>query len=604
MDALTMQITASVISDLATKFTSFFISKCGKYFKDKKAHNEIIVQSAYEKYLTSTKEKYEKVKTLLYKQAPQNLYDFYECLGVKHKNTIIDTSSINNVLKIGHKLIISGTGGIGKTIMMKHLFLSCIRDTDCIPIFIELRSLNEEAPDDINIFDAIYQNLRMFNFELEREYFDYSLGLGKYVFIFDGYDEVKSNLAKKIADCIFQLSNKYPSNYFIISSRPLNNFVSWSDFIEVKAQGLTKSQALSLVKKLKYDDKIKEKFYQALDDELYEKYKTFAVNPLLLTIMLMTFTENGEIPENFNDFYEQAFLALYKSHDASKGAYVRDKATKLSFNDFKLIFSHVCFKSFFNCQYEFNDSQLLDLIDQAKLKCPNVEEFESEDFLKDLTESVCMLVREGLNLRFTHRSFQEYFAAFYTTQLDDHLQEKLVKVWLNEYGFFDTSEYLNILSQMEPERFEKNILLPGLKEIKKAEESPDEQKIFDLFFGDISFGKPDIITLTVRNHYFFSMYKILIGRLRRGSKKKSTSKNKGAFYKALVEKGLVKDDPRGNITLSTDIIYSDPDLIKLFKSEFSMVFDAYHLGMEILEDYQKSPKNHRPKKLISFIADL
>lgn len=100
------------------------------------------------------------------------------------------------------------------------------------------------------------------------------------------------------------------------------------------------------------------------------------------------------------------------------------------------------------------------------------------------------------------------------------------------------------------------------------------------------------------------MYKILIGRLRRGSKKKSTSKNKSAFYKALVEKGLVKDDPRGNITLSTDIIYSDPDLIKLFKSEFSMVFDAYHLGMEILEDYQKSPKNHRPKKLSSFIANL
>ncbi len=69
--------------------------------------------------------------------------------------------------------------------------------------------------------------------------------------------------------------------------------------------------------------------------------------------MLLTFDEGGEIPESFNDFYEQAFAALYKSHDASKGAYVRDKASGLGFNEFKMIFSHICFKSFLKMSMSF-----------------------------------------------------------------------------------------------------------------------------------------------------------------------------------------------------------------------------------------------------------
>ena len=56
-----------------------------------------------------------------------------------------------------------------------------------------------------------------------------------------------------------------------------------------------------------------------------------------------------------------------------------------------------------------------------------------------------MLVRDGLNLRFAHRSFQEYFAAYYTTQLDDITQKSLIFRWLKEDGFFNTSKFITIL---------------------------------------------------------------------------------------------------------------------------------------------------------------
>ena len=84
------------------------------------------------------------------------------------------------------------------------------------------------------------------------------------------------------------MSKKYPENHYILSSRPLEEFMGWNQFEELHAMPLSKEQALSLINKIEYDQIIKDKFYKELDEYLYEKYETFASNPLLLTIMLLT----------------------------------------------------------------------------------------------------------------------------------------------------------------------------------------------------------------------------------------------------------------------------------------------------------------------------
>ena len=43
---------------------------------------------------------------------------------------------------LGNKIIVTGTGGIGKSILFKHLFLNTIEETGLIPVLIELRSFN------------------------------------------------------------------------------------------------------------------------------------------------------------------------------------------------------------------------------------------------------------------------------------------------------------------------------------------------------------------------------------------------------------------------------------------------------------------------------
>lgn len=43
-------------------------------------------------------------------------------MGISNRQHIIDTSNVNNILDIGNKIIITGTGGIGKSMLMKHFF--------------------------------------------------------------------------------------------------------------------------------------------------------------------------------------------------------------------------------------------------------------------------------------------------------------------------------------------------------------------------------------------------------------------------------------------------------------------------------------------------
>ena len=65
------------------------------------------------------------------------------------------------------------------------------------------------------------------------------------------------------------------------------------------------------IKKLEFDEVVKDTFYKELDRTLYDKYESFASNPLLLNIMLLTFQKHASIPERLNDFYDEAFVTLF-----------------------------------------------------------------------------------------------------------------------------------------------------------------------------------------------------------------------------------------------------------------------------------------------------
>lgn len=498
-------VTAKVLEDAALSLWS----RIKQFFKETNAHDEINLGYAYEEYLRNTKNKNSKIKTLIYRHIPKDLYSFYECVAVECEGNIIDTGSILNMTKINNKIIITGTGGIGKSTLLKHLFLNTIEKTSYIPVLIELRTINSLDSNQIDIRRIVYENLTNNGFRMEEKYFEYSMEEGAYVILLDGFDEINKENVQKITTEIRNLGDKYPKNKYILTSRPTEGFVGWNDYVEMESMALTKEQALSLIDKIEFDENVKKTFYRELENSLYDKYRSFASNPLLLTIMLLTFDSRASIPDRLNDFYEQAFATLFNMHDATKEAYVRDIRTGLGCEDFKMVFAYFCFKTYFDNVFEFTEALLRDYLQMCKNKFSNVN-FQVDDFLTDLVQSVCMLVKEGMNYRFSHRSFQEYFAAWYTCKLVDKVQYELVTGWIKESDAIRTDSYFDMLFNLQSEKVNKIILYPALKRFKKRYENEgfSVELLKYLFYGvgvtkrrNPKDGRKFILSLHIKNKF-------------------------------------------------------------------------------------------------------
>lgn len=175
MDINTNEVMTGVATNLIEDSVKGAWEKVKKFFRDMDTKDGIRYGMAYEEYLRNTKNKYRKIKTLIYRHAPKELYSFYECIGVSYNGKTIDTSNINNLIAVGNKIVITGSGGMGKSILLKHLFLDTIEETGYIPILIELRSLNVIDEKSISLKSAIYETLVQNGFALQEEYFEYSL---------------------------------------------------------------------------------------------------------------------------------------------------------------------------------------------------------------------------------------------------------------------------------------------------------------------------------------------------------------------------------------------------------------------------------------------
>lgn len=593
------KIAVGVITDLTKDAIKAIWHKVKNYYKDLDEKASIDFGDAYERYIQIASEKVRLVKSLIYRKEPRDLYTIYESVNLKYQDSVINTEKVSNILELGHRIIITGTAGIGKTTMMKHIFMTTVREEGYIPVFVELRGINNEDNKDINMVDLIYTSLSNCGFQMEKEYFEYSMEAGKYVILFDGFDEVKTEKSDKLGKRLRELCTKYPDNYYIMTSRPMDQFIGWNDFKETHTQKLNKMQALNLISKLEYDQRTKEKFMYELNHGLFERYDSFASNPLLLTIMLMTFDERASIPDKLNDFYEQAFATLFNIHDGSKDCFKRDICTGLGANDFKNIFSYFCFKTYFNCEYEFTENSVRKYLGYAKDQFDNVS-FRIEDYLTDLVKSVCMLVKDGLIYTFSHRSFQEYFAACYTTKLEDSIQQKLISHWLAEKKGFSDDPYFLMLFNLQEEKFNKVLLCPGIKRIQSLYGDHLNIELFKSMFGSVGIQLIEAEEikyrpyLTVKDNYLCSVLRM------------TCMFNGYSFDKSDLDcEGFVNYATNGRKLkkyrkLSFEEIEAD-GMAGLCSEQFAWVETQIQFAIHLLHRYEK--RNIRNKRKVESIID-
>ena len=364
---------------------------------------------------------------------------------------------LNDIVSLTKRAVVTASAGAGKSILLRHLFLDALRSSERIPVFVELRSIERS---DQKLYDTIKENLVALGFDLGDRYIAKGFELGHFVVFLDGFDEVKSEFRVSLSKQIVQLSRNARDSVIIVSSRRDDVFTGWDGFREFSVSPLAVEEACELVERLPFDSELKRKFISDLRGFLFDRHESFLSNPLLLSIMLLTYGESADIPTKVSLFYNQAYEALFQRHDALKGGYQRHRKTSLDIQDFARVFGAFCLQTYDDRKFRFFPSEAREYVRKAKTYVGL--DVEDADYLEDCLQAVCLLVEDGLSVAFSHRSFQEYFVAQYIHGADPLVQRELLHRFI---GAIQTDNVYSLLYETNSGIVEREVLVPKLKEI-------------------------------------------------------------------------------------------------------------------------------------------
>lgn len=452
-----------------------FVNGKQVFYLDGEEHDSIPAYDTtpFDTYLENAVDYYSTVKTLLYSEVPHNFRDIYVPNDIKFKtlNTVADekiqSRSIEDLV-VDHpsNIIIRGTGGIGKSMMMRHLFLHYAEKfSECgkLPVLVPLKNFTAEEK---NLEEFIFRAAYEFDHDLQFADFEALLKNWKCIILLDGLDEIPTAARHHFDNCLVNFTKAYRRNHIVISSRPTSTFIQFGRFLVVEIEPFSKEKALELIDKLDYHDpEAKAKFRKDLSGKLYLSHQQFASIPLLLTIMLMTYTSYGEVPAKRHVFYAKAYETMARLHDATKGAYVRPMHTGLTPEEFAVYFAEFCARTYGAEVLEFDDRTFTGYMEQVIRHQKRRIDATPRDFLKDLTDNLCIMYQEGEKYYFIHRSFQEYFCAvFFSNQMDDRLWE-IGEMFENQKKRMSGDMTFAMLCDMIPNRVDRYIFLPYLQKL-------------------------------------------------------------------------------------------------------------------------------------------
>lgn len=390
------------------------------------------------------------------------LTDFYYPSKVVFPRTHKQNKQINRLSEISDSknVLILGTAGQGKSTFLRYLCLQELELGERIPVFVELREIDEST----NLQTLLIQNLSFLGVRgMTDEIFSFFLDSGKFTFFLDGFDEVKREVSHTTQANIKTLFSTYPNSRWVVSSRPGNlgdHLAAVPDILVVKVAPLAPEDCEPFLEKLGVEDKARGRLLQSIKSSS-AAIQNVLTTPLMLTLLNSTFGTCTVIPKTLHEFYENMFQVLVSKHDSTKPYYERQKATALTNADLQAAFSAFCFLS---------KDHSVSLTDEQFATCAKGAAkltgltFTSEGLRTDLTDSVCLMVRDGIKTAFLHKSIQEFFAAYFLKSLGEpekvsKLYEKIrIELWQS------WQHELEFLEQIDRYRFIEYYRLPSIKE--------------------------------------------------------------------------------------------------------------------------------------------
>lgn len=446
-------IAARVVIQLSQNAATVFSSGVMEQIRDAK----VKLQIGFRRYIEAMIANYGYVKTIFSQDDPIPIQNLYVSVRLSQKQRQVSDLNILEDLSSIRKMIVTGPAGTGKSMFLKHaLYHTLSNYTYILPIYIELRYMREGE----SIFDVSFKALNSHAPDVSEKIFREGLKANRFAIFLDGFDELPLSLRQKALSEIWSLCREYPSIILVITTRPTDAILSLPNFSNVRVVPFTISQIVMLLGKIDADREKYLEFTAKLKAGAYDEHLEFLSNPLLATMMFITFCRVSDISSKMHIFYNDAFHVLAQWHDRSKGAYTREFKSGLDISAFKDLFAVFCAYTYFDMKYAFSEVELRTYVASAAGYLQIHADVAK--IIDDLTESTSLIQRDGLNYTFVHRSFQEYFTAAFLRELAD--EEMCVGIdALAERG--QTDNVLFMLRDMQGNRFDSAWLLPYIAKI-------------------------------------------------------------------------------------------------------------------------------------------
>lgn len=451
-----------------------------KLSKDLKTEFLQLFDNGLPEYIDNFYDKYSKTKTFIYRDEKVNFYDIFFPVCLKNNSEKIEViDDLKKLFKNRNFITIIGSAGSGKSMLMKHIFLSTVKQSFKIPIVVELRNLTDFEGNIKEYISSILMRNQLAN---SQKILDRVLKEGNFIFLFDGYDEIYSSSKKKITNDLEEFVDTYSKNIFVITSRPGSNAESLQRFDNFYVQPLNMQQIEEFIHlQFKDHENINSvnRIISIIQKHENRDYRNYLTNPLLLSMFIFTFNSYPEIPKYKSKFYWNVFDTLCTKHDSftKKGFWLHERKSNLLNDDLENILKWFSYVTLFKGKYNFEIDYLKKVLQEILLKL-NLDT-NIDNLIYDLTVSIAIIIQDGTDYTFPHKSLQEYFTASLIKGLTDDQKKKIYHEKFNQLEDNSTGGKINLYKlcyEMDKIYFLKLFLIPKIETILKRvkTENPDD----------------------------------------------------------------------------------------------------------------------------------
>lgn len=321
-----------------------------------------------------------------------------------------------NVVKENKRLYVLGKPGSGKTTFLKKVLLeACESRIAKTPIFVGLR---DWADSKSNLLEHICREFEMCAFPDPAKFVITLLSAGDAIVLFDGLDEVNGEGGRRaeIIRNLTEFARAYSNVSIIVTCRVAATDYSFDRFKYVEIADFNHDQQLDFVAKwYAQRSSAHDTFLEGWNSPEGDRFRDLAKTPLLLALLCLAFDETLKFPTRRVELYQEAFNALLRKWDSSRGI-SRDVVYKnLSHIRREQLLSRLAANMFFASEFLVTKPHLAAKLSAHISEFPkeaNEAPWEVDKVLQAIEEQHGILVERAHQwYAFSHLTFQEYLTA-------------------------------------------------------------------------------------------------------------------------------------------------------------------------------------------------